>query len=173
MYRDEPIPGTVTRTSWALNVKSRTLRAEIDLPNPGSQILPGMYAYAEVIVERPEYVLCRWPPSPIAATRRPTGGTTTARRCEPKSRRASVTANGSKSQPSPPGSRTGHAGTESWTSIDGSEQVILGDLSILTEGATVQTGPAITSVTPDLLEQGHSDPAVRLAAEVRVERPGG
>ena len=52
-YRDEPIPGTVTRTSWALNVKSRTLRAEIDLPNPGSQLLPGMYAYAKVIIERP------------------------------------------------------------------------------------------------------------------------
>ena len=97
-YRDEPIPGTVTRTSWALNVKSRTLRAEIDLPNPGGQILPGMYAYAEVIVERPASALCRWPPSPIAATRRPTGGTTTARRCGPKSRRASATANGSKSQ---------------------------------------------------------------------------
>ena len=52
-YRDQPIPGTVTRTSWALNIKSRTLRAEIDLPNPGSQILPGMYAYAKVIIERP------------------------------------------------------------------------------------------------------------------------
>ena len=43
----------VTRTSWALNVKSRTLRAEIDLPNPNSQLLPGMYAYAKVIIERP------------------------------------------------------------------------------------------------------------------------
>ena len=52
-YRDQPIPGTVTRTSWALNMKSRTLRAEIDLPNPGSQLLPGMYAYAKVIIERP------------------------------------------------------------------------------------------------------------------------
>ena len=52
-YRDEPIPGTVTRTSWALNVKSRTLRAEIDLHNPNSQLLPGMYAYAKVIIERP------------------------------------------------------------------------------------------------------------------------
>ena len=51
-YRDEPIAGTVTRTSWALNVKSRTLRAEIDLPNPGGQLLPGMYAYANVIIER-------------------------------------------------------------------------------------------------------------------------
>ena len=44
----------MTRTSWALNVKSRTLRAEIDLPNPGSQLLPGMYAYAKVIIERPD-----------------------------------------------------------------------------------------------------------------------
>ncbi len=52
-YRDQPIPGSVTRTSWALNVKSRTLRAEIDLPNPKSQLLPGMYAYAKVIIERP------------------------------------------------------------------------------------------------------------------------
>ena len=30
-YRDQPIKATVTRTSWALNIKSRTLRAEIDL----------------------------------------------------------------------------------------------------------------------------------------------
>ena len=27
---------------------------EIDLPNTGSQILPGMYAYGEVVVERPD-----------------------------------------------------------------------------------------------------------------------
>src|SRR5271165_3775882 len=52
-YRDLAIPGTVTRTSWALNIKSRTLRAEIDLHNPDSQILPGMYAYARVTIERP------------------------------------------------------------------------------------------------------------------------
>ena len=50
-YRDEPLPGSVTRTSWALNIKSRTLRAEIDLPNPNSQLLPGMYAYGEVVIE--------------------------------------------------------------------------------------------------------------------------
>src|SRR5262249_54252731 len=35
-YRDTELPAQVTRTSWALNVKSRTLRAEIDLPNPKS-----------------------------------------------------------------------------------------------------------------------------------------
>ena len=52
-FRDQPIPGTVTRTSWALDIQSRTLRAEIDLTNPGSQLLPGMYAYAKVTIERP------------------------------------------------------------------------------------------------------------------------
>ena len=52
--RDQPIPGTVTRTSWAASdIESRTLRAEIDLKNPGSQLLPGMYAYAKVIIDRP------------------------------------------------------------------------------------------------------------------------
>ena len=60
-YRDQPIPGTVTRTSWALNVKSRTLRAEIDLPNPNSQLLPGMYAYAKVVIERPGVRALPWP----------------------------------------------------------------------------------------------------------------
>ena len=52
-FRDKELPASVTRTSWALNVKSRTLRAEIDLPNSGGEILPGMYAYGKVIIERP------------------------------------------------------------------------------------------------------------------------
>src|SRR5207248_1120008 len=52
-YRDMELPASVTRTSWALNVKSRTLRAEIDLRNPNGEILPGMYAYGKVIIERP------------------------------------------------------------------------------------------------------------------------
>lgn len=52
-YRDQWLPASVTRVSWDLNTKSRTLRAEIDLPNTGSKILPGMYAYGKVIVEPP------------------------------------------------------------------------------------------------------------------------
>ncbi len=52
-YRDEWLPATVTRLSWALNNQSRTMRAEIDLPNTGAQILPGMYAYGKVNVVRP------------------------------------------------------------------------------------------------------------------------
>jgi multidrug efflux pump subunit AcrA (membrane-fusion protein) len=53
-YRDRWIPASVTRLSWALDAKSRTMRAEIDLPNLGSQFRPGMYAYGKVVVERPD-----------------------------------------------------------------------------------------------------------------------
>jgi multidrug efflux pump subunit AcrA (membrane-fusion protein) len=53
-YRDEWMPAKVTRLSWSLNPNSRTMRAEIDLRNPGSKILPGMYAYGKVLVERPK-----------------------------------------------------------------------------------------------------------------------
>jgi RND family efflux transporter MFP subunit len=49
--KDEEIPATVTRTSWSLNRETRTLRAEIDLPNPDSRLLPGMYAYGQVFIE--------------------------------------------------------------------------------------------------------------------------
>jgi HlyD family secretion protein len=52
-FQDADLPATVTRSSWALNMKSRTLRAEIDLPNPDAKLLPGMYAYGKVLIERP------------------------------------------------------------------------------------------------------------------------
>jgi len=48
------IPATVTRTAWDLNVKTRALRTEIDLPvKDYDGLRPGMYVYAKVIVERP------------------------------------------------------------------------------------------------------------------------
>jgi HlyD family secretion protein len=49
---DTEIEATVTRTSWALRERSRSLRAEIDLPNPDARLLPGMYAYGEVRTEK-------------------------------------------------------------------------------------------------------------------------
>jgi multidrug efflux pump subunit AcrA (membrane-fusion protein) len=45
--------GTVTRTSWALEPGSRTLRTEIDLPNADGAVRPGMYAYSRVTAELP------------------------------------------------------------------------------------------------------------------------
>lgn len=47
----EEIPAAVTRTSWSLARETRTLRAEIDVPNPTSTILPGMYAYGRVFIK--------------------------------------------------------------------------------------------------------------------------
>ncbi len=52
-FRDQEIPATVTRVAWALNQMSRTLRVEVNLPNPQSQLLPGMYAYVKVTIDRP------------------------------------------------------------------------------------------------------------------------
>ncbi len=37
-----------------LNSTSRTLMAQIDLPNPKGDFLPGMYAYGSVFIERPD-----------------------------------------------------------------------------------------------------------------------
>jgi HlyD family secretion protein len=45
--------GAVTRTAWALDPKSRTLKTEIDLPNPDGLLRPGMYAYASVTATLP------------------------------------------------------------------------------------------------------------------------
>jgi RND family efflux transporter MFP subunit len=49
--RGRTVEGKVTRTAWALDPKTRTIRAEIDIPNPGGKLRPGLYAYATVIVD--------------------------------------------------------------------------------------------------------------------------
>lgn len=135
-YRDEPLEGTVTRTSWALNVTSRTLRAEIDLHNPGAELLPGMYAYADVIIEHPN----------VRAV--PEDALTYAGDkiyCwlyeEGRAKKVEVrTGIGDgewieiTSLERPAASKADHP----WTPVTGSESVILGDLSILADGGAVQ-----------------------------------
>jgi RND family efflux transporter MFP subunit len=54
--RNQSLPGqvfhgTVTRTSRSLSPSTRTLRTEIDLPNPKGNLLPGMYVDVTVMVE--------------------------------------------------------------------------------------------------------------------------
>jgi len=43
--------GKITRTAWTLDARNRTLRTEIDVPNPGGLLRPGLYASATVVVE--------------------------------------------------------------------------------------------------------------------------
>jgi hypothetical protein len=136
-FRDEPITGSVTRTSWALNVKSRTLRAEIDLPNPESRLLPGMYAYARVVIERPKVLA-------LPASAFVQSGDRTfcwiyqdghASRAEV---RTGVT-DGDWYEVTNLLLRPASSPLQDlWKPVDGSEQVILGDLSILAEGAPVE-----------------------------------
>ena len=96
-YRDEWMPASVTRLAWALNNKSRTMRAEIDLPNYETQILPGMYAYGEVVVERPAVrVSCPRPLSPTPGVRPSSGDMRTAARHAPRSKRAFARKSGSR-----------------------------------------------------------------------------
>jgi RND family efflux transporter MFP subunit len=45
----QSLSGVVARTSWALESGSRTLRAEIDLPNKDGRLRPGMYVYAQIV----------------------------------------------------------------------------------------------------------------------------
>ena len=45
-----PVTSKVTRTSDDLAVNVRTLRAEVDVPNPDGKIKPGMFATEEFVV---------------------------------------------------------------------------------------------------------------------------
>lgn len=51
----EAFDGKVARSSWTLQSSSRTLRTEIDVPNPNGRLRPGMYATAEIqVAHRPD-----------------------------------------------------------------------------------------------------------------------
>ncbi len=52
-----PFEGKVTRTAYALESKSRTLRTEIDLPNPDGKLHPGLYAYVSLALDEHKDVL--------------------------------------------------------------------------------------------------------------------
>jgi RND family efflux transporter MFP subunit len=45
-------PGAVTRTANALDPATRTLLVEVQLPNPGALLMPGMYAQVDLSVPR-------------------------------------------------------------------------------------------------------------------------
>ena len=49
---NQEFAGKVTRTSWSLDPRTRTLLAAVDLPNPDGKLRPGMYAYATITGER-------------------------------------------------------------------------------------------------------------------------
>jgi multidrug efflux pump subunit AcrA (membrane-fusion protein) len=196
-FSSQPIMGTVTRTSWALHVHSRTLRAEIDLPNTHSaipddvpqvvhdaisqvklpettgQILPGMYAYGKVIIERPhvralptaalmrvgEKTYCfRYEDGVVVQTEIQTGLVDTKGKWIEviNRRRTPRTDTGVRkvSYLGPTRAFQDHASamereSEAWAPFDGSEQVILGDLSVLSDGSPVRIAAPVAANNSD------------------------
>jgi multidrug efflux pump subunit AcrA (membrane-fusion protein) len=54
-YPEKPFEGTVVRINKALDLATRTLQAEINIPNPGHLLKPGMFAKVEMILkEKPD-----------------------------------------------------------------------------------------------------------------------
>jgi multidrug efflux pump subunit AcrA (membrane-fusion protein) len=174
-FRDQLIRATVTRTSWALNVKSRTLRAEIDLYNthapevyhdlgehqsiekasetgPGIHILPGMYAYGKVIIERPDVRAL-----PVSALAHSGERTYYWSHDKGHAVRTEVQTGVSDGQWVEVTNRQAPGLGDPWAPIDGTEQVIVGDLSVLTDGAPVK----IAAETP--VRNLASDAPVRAA----------
>jgi RND family efflux transporter MFP subunit len=48
---EKPIPGKVTRFEGRLDPQTRNMRTEIDVPNPGGRLYPGMYAQVSLETE--------------------------------------------------------------------------------------------------------------------------
>jgi hypothetical protein len=184
-YRDQPIPASVARTSWALHTKSRTLRAEIDLPNPNSRLLPGMYAYAKVMIERPGVRAL-----PLSALSLIGEKTYCWRFQNGRALRTEIQTGVSDGEwievtnlvPQEANN------SEPWAPVSGSEQVILGDVSILSDGSPVEAAPVSdeskvaekatenrpheTAARPETLVGQGLGVAIRSSGERPVTSPG-
>jgi hypothetical protein len=128
------IPAQVTRTSWAIRDKTRTLWTEIDLGRKDYDGLrPGMYVYAKVLIRRSNvYAL---PQKALTVS----GNQTYCYLLE--SGKAVQT-------PVVPGLKDEHWAEvdqmkigDAWRKVTGDEDVVLADLSELTSGQRVQVAP--------------------------------
>jgi RND family efflux transporter MFP subunit len=131
------IPAAVTRTSWAIIEKTRELRAEIDLPTKDSPGLrPGMYVYTKVLVERLKVYALPQPSLMVSGNQN-----------------YCYLLRNSKAVKTPVQAGLSD-GTwievdrmkiyDSWGKVRGDEEVILADLSELTDGQTVEVAQTST-----------------------------
>ena len=134
------IPATVTRTSWAIREKTRTLRAEIDLSMKDYDGLrPGMYVNTKVLVQRSNVYALPQQTLMVSGNQ-----TYCYLLCRTKAVKTPVQAGISD-------------GTwvevdqmkidDPWRKVTGDEDVILADLSELTDGQTVRLAPDNNSIS--------------------------
>jgi HlyD family secretion protein len=134
-------PARVTRTSWALNPTSRTLMAQVELPNPQGKFLPGMYAYGSVFIERPNVRAV-----PVSAVTQIGNQTYCYLAVAGKAVRTPVqtgVSDGSWVEVAGKLVRSPGGSDGTWQPFDGTEAVIVGDLSEISDGVpvTVTSGP--------------------------------
>jgi HlyD family secretion protein len=132
----EEIDAAVTRTSWSLQARSRTLRAEVDLPNPNAQLRPGMYAYGTVSIERRDV----WA-APVLCVLEVGNQNVCYLHADGRAVRTPVQAGISDGQwiELLRKQEDGH-----WVPFTGSEQIIRGDLAELSSGEKVEVNKAPT-----------------------------
>jgi HlyD family secretion protein len=126
----------VKRTSWALNSTSRTLAAQIELPNPKGEFVPGMYAYGSVFIERPDVRAL-----PVSAVTQIGNQTYCYLVVDGKAVRTAVqtgVSDGSWVEVTGRLVRASAAAEGTWVAFDGTEAVIDGNLSEVSNGQTVQ-----------------------------------
>ena len=113
------------------------MRAEIDLPNSGSKILPGMYAYGKIVVGRPNV---RALPKP--ALTHAGGKSFIWRYVDGHAERTEIQTgltDGEWVEITNRHVKTSSDDQEEWEPIDPSEQVLVGTkLTTLTDGAAVR-----------------------------------
>ena len=128
---------TVARTSWSLDPTTHTLRVEIDLPNAGGPLRPGMYAYASLTTDLADVLTL--PRSAVATEGDVTRGYQTY--ClqveDGKVRRLPIElgpGDGERVEVCRKQVRAGGL----WEPFTGSEQIVRGNLSQVRDGQIVQ-----------------------------------
>ncbi|HET6881343.1 MAG TPA: efflux RND transporter periplasmic adaptor subunit [Pirellulales bacterium] len=155
-YKDEWLPAYVTRYSWALQTRSRTMRVEIDLKNYERKILPGMYAYGKISVEHPDIHAI-----PKSAIEHSGGKSFVWLYKEGKAHRTQV----ELGMPEEKwvevikfGTDEKYHGHPEWTAVTGEEQVLIGHrLSTLTDGAEVEIDDSPAPIEEEGLQERNNE----------------
>jgi multidrug efflux pump subunit AcrA (membrane-fusion protein) len=128
-------PAKVTRTSAALNPTSRTLQAQVELPNPKGKFLPGTYAYGSVLIERPDVRAL-----PVATVTQIGNQTYCYLAINGKAVRTPVqsgVSDGTWVEVAGKLVPSASSAEQTWEPFDGTEAVIVGDLSEISDGQAV------------------------------------
>jgi HlyD family secretion protein len=135
----EKFAGRVARISWSLDPIERTLRAEVDVPNPDGLLRPGMYAYATLTDEETALTL---PRSAVVTEGEITSGYRSY--CwqveDGKVRRLAVEL-GPEDRKRVAVLRKQSRTTGRWEPFTGDEEIVRGDVSGLKEDQAVQVEP--------------------------------